>query len=102
MTVAVKKQITNVVVEYIGGVEVVIAFSQSAGSYKKYADTVRGNEDYYIKWMANSQKNMRSYNAVISSELLSVLTGSMALWLCLEKHRGNRRYLKGLRTSPCQ
>ena len=78
---AASKKMADAVVEYIGGIEVVKAFSQSAGSYEKYADAVRGNADYYIKWMANSQKTMCSYNAVIPSVLLSVLPGGMALWL---------------------
>lgn len=79
--VAASKKMADAVVEYIGGIEVVKAFSQSAGSYEKYAEAVRGNADYYIKWMANSQKTMCSYNAVIPSVLLSVLPGGMALWL---------------------
>lgn len=78
---AASKKMADAVVEYIGGIEVVKAFSQSAGSYEKYADAVRGNADYYIRWMANSQKTMCSYNAVIPSVLLSVLPGGMALWL---------------------
>ncbi len=78
---AASKKMADAVVEYIGGIEVVKAFSQSAGSYEKYADAVRGNADYYIKWMANSQKTMCSYNAVIPSVLLCVLPGGMALWL---------------------
>lgn len=78
---AASKKMADAVVEYIGGIEVVKAFSQSAGSYEKYADAVRGNADYYIKWMANSQKTMCSYNAVIPSVLLSVLPGGMTLWL---------------------
>ena len=78
---AASKKMADAVVEYIGGIEVVKAFSQSAGSYEKYADAVRGNADYYVKWMANSQKTMCSYNAVIPSVLLSVLPGGMALWL---------------------
>ena len=78
---AASKKMADAVVEYIGGIEVVKAFSQSAGSYEKYADAVRGNADYYIKWMANSQKTMCSYNAVIPSVLLSVLPGGMVLWL---------------------
>lgn len=48
---------------------------------KKIADAVQGNTDYYIKWMANSQRTMCSYNAIIPSVLLSVLPGGMALWL---------------------
>ena len=78
---AASKKMADAVVEYIGGIEVVKAFSQSAGSYEKYTDAVRGNANYYIKWMANSQKTMCSYNAVIPSVLLSVLPGGMALWL---------------------
>lgn len=78
---AASKKMADAVMEYIGGIEVVKAFSQSAGSYQKYAETVEGNADYYIKWMANSQKTMCSYNAIIPSVLLCVLPGGMALWL---------------------
>ena len=35
------KQMANAIVEYIGGIEGVKAFSQSAGSYKKYSDAVK-------------------------------------------------------------
>ena len=75
------KKMANAVIEYIGGIEVVKAFSQSAGSYQKYAEAVEGNADYYIKWMADSEKTMCSYNAIIPSVLLCVLPGGMALWL---------------------
>jgi len=75
------KKMTDAVIEYIGGIEVVKAFSQSAGSYQKYAEAVEGNAEYYIKWMADSEKTMCSYNAVIPSVLFCVLPGGMALWL---------------------
>jgi ATP-binding cassette subfamily B protein len=75
------RNMANAVVEYIGGIEVVKAFSQSAGSYRKYADAVRHNADYYIDWMAKSQKTMCSYNAIIPSVLISVLPFGFALWL---------------------
>lgn len=75
------RNMANAVVEYIGGIEVVKAFSQSAGSYRKYADAVNYNAGYYIKWMAESQKTMCSYNAVIPSVLISVLPSGLALWL---------------------
>ncbi|MGC4019643.1 MAG: ABC transporter ATP-binding protein [Muricomes sp.] len=77
---AASKNMANAIVEYIGGIEVVKAFSQSAGSYKKYADAVKHNADYFIQWMADSQKSMCSYNAVIPSVLLCVLPGGMLLW----------------------
>lgn len=75
------KKMTDSVVEYIGGIEVVKAFSQSAGSYKKYAEAVRGNRDYYIDWMARSQKTMCTYNAILPSVLIFVLPGGLALWI---------------------
>lgn len=78
---AASKKMTDAVIEYIGGIEVVKAFSQSAGSYQKYAKAVESNAGYYIKWMANSEKTMCSYNAIIPSVLLCVLPGGMALWL---------------------
>lgn len=45
------KQMANAIVEYIGGIEVVKAFSQSAGSYKKYSDAVNYNANYYVDWI---------------------------------------------------
>ena len=78
---AASKKMTDAVIEYIGGIEVVKAFSQSAGSYQKYAKAVEGNAGYYIKWMADSEKTMCSYNAIIPSVLLCVLPGGMVLWL---------------------
>lgn len=52
------KQMANAIVEYIGGIEVVKAFSQSAGSYKKYSDAVNYNANYYVDWMRENQKTM--------------------------------------------
>lgn len=78
---AASKKMTDAVIEYIGGIEVVKAFSQSAGSYQKYAKAVEGNAGYYIRWIADSEKTMCSYNAIIPSVLLCVLPGGMALWL---------------------
>ena len=46
----------NAIVEYVGGIQVVKAFSQSAGSYKRYSDAVTENAQYYVDWMADNQK----------------------------------------------
>ena len=73
-------KMADAVVEYIGGIEVVKAFSRSAGSYEKYAEAVRGNADYYIDWMKRSQKTMCTYNAVLPSVLVTVLPGGLLLW----------------------
>ena len=75
------KQMANVIVEYIGGIEVVKAFSQSAGSYKKYSDAVNYNANYYVDWMHENQKTMSAYNAILPSVLICVLPCGFAFWL---------------------
>ena len=75
------KQMANAIVEYIGGIEVVKAFSQSAGSYKKYSDAVNYNANYYVDWMRENQKIMSAYNAILPSVLICVLPCGFAFWL---------------------
>ena len=75
------KQMANAIVEYIGGIEVVKAFSQSAGSYKKYSDAVNYNANYYVDWMHENQKTMSAYNAILPSVLICVLPCGFAFWL---------------------
>ena len=41
-------RMANAIVEYVGGIQVVKAFSQSAGSYKKYSAAVEDNAAYYV------------------------------------------------------
>ena len=75
------KLMANAIVEYIGGIEVVKAFSQSAGSYKKYSDAVNYNANYYVDWMRENQKTMSAYNAILPSVLICVLPCGFAFWL---------------------
>ena len=75
------KQMANAIVEYIGGIEVVKAFSQSAGSYKKYSDAVNYNANYYVDWMRENQITMSAYNAILPSVLICVLPCGFAFWL---------------------
>ena len=75
------KQMTDAIVEYIGGIEVVKAFSQSAGSYKKYSDAVNYNANYYVDWMRENQKTMSAYNAILPSVLICVLPCGFSFWL---------------------
>ena len=74
------RNMANAIVEYIGGIQVVKAFSQSAGSYRKYADAVNYNAGYYVNWMAESQKYMAGWTAVIPAVLVAVLPAGFALW----------------------
>ncbi len=75
------EQMADAIVEYIGGIEVVKAFSQSAGSYKKYSDSVNYNANYYVDWMRENQKTMSAYNAILPSVLICVLPCGFAFWL---------------------
>lgn len=74
------RQMNNAIVEYIGGIQVVKAFSQSAGSYKKYADAVRANGQYYVDWMGDNLKYMCMWTSVIPAVLVSVLPAGFAFW----------------------
>lgn len=78
--VEVGRHMANAIVEYVGGIQVVKAFSQSAGSYKRYSDAVTANALYYVDWMAENQKFMAAMQAVIPSVLLPVLPAGLLLW----------------------
>ncbi|MCD8356955.1 MAG: ABC transporter ATP-binding protein/permease [Clostridia bacterium] len=74
------RRMANAIVEYVGGIQVVKAFSQSAGSYKKYSGAVEDNARYYVDWMADNQKYMATMQSVIPSVLLPVLPVGLLLW----------------------
>ncbi len=78
--VEVGRRMANAIVEYVGGIQVVKAFSQSAGSYKKYSGAVRDNAQYYVDWMADNQKYMSVIQTVIPAVLLPVLPVGLLLW----------------------
>lgn len=73
------RNMANAIIEYIGGIRVVKAFSQSAGSYQKYADAVNYNANYYVNWMRQNQKTM-SFRSIIPGVLVAVLPIGFALW----------------------
>lgn len=72
-------RMANAIVEYVGGIQVVKAFSQSAGSYKKYATAVEDNAAYYVDWMRDNQKYMCLWQAIIPSVLVAVLPTGLFL-----------------------
>ncbi len=78
--VAVGKRMANAIVEYVGGIQVVKAFSQSAGSYKKYAGAVEENAAYYVDWMRENQKYMSVMQTFAPSVLVAVLPVGLLLW----------------------
>ena len=78
--VAVGKRMANAIVEYIGGIQVVKAFSQSAGSYKKYSGAVNENAQYFVDWMHDNQKYMSVMQTLTPSVLIAVLPVGVLLW----------------------
>ena len=56
-------------VEYIGGIEVIKAFNQSANSYQKYSDAVEDNAVYAVNWM----KSVQLYKSMLVTIWPSVL-----------------------------
>ena len=67
-SVQVSRQMTNAVVEYIGGIEVIKAFNQNAKSYQRYTDAA-----YFYNWMKSCQWPMSAYTAICPATLLTVL-----------------------------
>ena len=78
--VEVGRRMANAIVEYVGGIQVVKAFSQSAGSYKKYSSAVEDNAQYYVDWMADNQKYMATMQTVTPAVLLPILPVGLLLW----------------------
>ena len=72
-------RMANAIVEYVGGIQVVKAFSQSAGSYKKYSAAVEDNAAYYVDWMRDNQKYMCLWQSIIPSVLVTVLPTGLFL-----------------------
>ena len=71
--VQVSRQMTNAVVEYIGGIEVIKAFNQNAKSYQRYTDAVNADAAYFYNWMKSCQWPMSAYTAICPATLLTVL-----------------------------
>ena len=72
-SVQVSRQMTNAVVEYIGGIEVIKAFNQNAKSYQRYTDAVNADAAYFYNWMKSCQWPMSAYTAICPATLLTVL-----------------------------
>ena len=74
------RKMVNAIIEYVNGIEVIKTFNQSAGSYKKYAQAVSYNGNYYIDWMRDNQKTMCAYQAILPGNLLTVLPAGFYFW----------------------
>lgn len=62
-------------VEYIGGIEVIKAFNQSAASYGKFTQAVRQSADLMLDWMKSTQ----GYSALMMTIWPAVLIGVLPI-----------------------
>ncbi len=80
------RKMTNTVVEYIGGIEVIKAFNQSANSYQKYTDAVEDNATYAVNWM----KSVQLYRSMLVTIWPSVLVFVLPIGSVLVKNNSLR------------
>ena len=66
-------EMSTTVIEYINGIEVIIAFNQGKASYTKLTDKVRANAQYYYDWMRRSQLGMSMAYAFFPAQMLTIL-----------------------------
>ena len=64
------------IIEYVGGIEVIKAFNQSANSYQKYSDAVNDDASYAVNWMKDTQLFMSMSNTIWPS----VWSGGSSHW----------------------
>lgn len=72
-SVEIGKKMNQTIVEYVGGIEVIKTFNQSAKSYEKYTDSVNNNANFFFKWMKSALLPMSAYMAICPSTLIGVL-----------------------------
>lgn len=66
-------EMSNTLIEYINGIEVIKAFNQGKASYSKLTQKVRANAQYYYNWMRRSQLGMCMAYAFFPAQMLTVL-----------------------------
>lgn len=67
------KQLNDIAVEYIGGIEVIKAFGKAEKSYRRFADAAKENANSFIEWMNRCIIPFSIGMAVTPATLLSVL-----------------------------
>lgn len=71
--------VNSVIIEYVGGIEVIKAFSQGKASYEKFSSAVIAFKDLTLDWFQSTWKNMNFVGALIPSVLLTTLP--LGMWL---------------------
>ena len=69
--VKIGQRMSNIIVEYINGIEVIRAFNQRNKSYTKYSDIVYEKASYHYNWL---KENATDYAASLSIAPMGILT----------------------------
>lgn len=72
--------VNSVIVEYVEGIEVVKAFSQSDRSYRKFADAVNSFKAFTLDWFGSTWKSLNLVTSILPSTLVGVLPVGLALF----------------------
>lgn len=72
-SVKANQSMSETVVEYISGIEVIKAYNQGENSYSKFIERVKANASYYYNWMKRCQFGMSMALAIAPTTLLTVL-----------------------------
>lgn len=80
-TVKKTRRLNAIAVEYVGGIEVIKAFNQSAVSYEKFTTAAKEAAESFIDWMGANQIYFSAAMAVFPSVLLGVLPIGSLLYM---------------------
>lgn len=73
--------VNSVIIEYTEGIQVIKAFNQSTGSYRKYSDSVMDFRNFTLDWFRSTWGLMNLGNAILPTTLLGVLPAGVLLYL---------------------
>ncbi|MDU2220178.1 ABC transporter ATP-binding protein [Finegoldia magna] len=80
-SVSIGQNMNNSVVEYINGIEVIKTFNQSENSYKKYANAVYDNANFYYNWMKESMNKIAIGRLLSPMGILTIIPFGILFYL---------------------
>ncbi|QOR35078.1 ABC transporter ATP-binding protein [Clostridium sp. 'deep sea'] len=72
--------VNSVIVEYVSGIEVIKAFSQSNKSYEKFSNAVKMFRDYTLAWFHSTWKLLNFTTVILPSSLLGTIPMGLYLY----------------------
>lgn len=71
--------VNSIIIEYVEGIEVVKAFTQSTSSYEKFVGAVQSFKEFTLAWFKSTWKTMNLMMAIMPTTLLGVLPVGLLL-----------------------